>query len=105
MQFDTDSFPIGVDTYSSRCMSNDLDHYDDYEPFKKGGKVIVADRGTMEIKGKGTVTWKLEDDSRVVHTVGIKNTLLVPNLEHCLLSPQHLAKELEDRPNTTHDTQ
>ena len=52
MQFDADLFPIGVGTYSSRCMSNDLDHYDDYEPFKKGGKVIVADGGTIEIKGK-----------------------------------------------------
>ena len=68
-------------------MSNNLNYFDKYEPFKKVGKVIVADSGSMKIKGKGTVTCKLDDDNRVMHKARIKNSLFVPNLDYSLLLP------------------
>ena len=107
IKFDTDSYPIGVDTFSSRCVTNNIDHFETCAPSisKNRRKIKVADGGRMDIKGTGTVTWKLEDDDGVVHKIRIKNTLYVPNLDHCLLSPQHVAQALEKDPETTHATQ
>jgi hypothetical protein len=42
----------------------------------------------MEAKGKGTVLWKIEDDSGVLHEKLFPGTLYIPELKLCLLSPQ-----------------
>ena len=59
----------------------------------------------MEVKGRGTVIWKLEDDEGVVHKVQIKYNFCVTKLYHCLLSPQNSAQELEKEPGTIYVTQ
>ena len=88
IKFDTDYFPIGSYTYSGfeTCVPNNRNNK---------GRIKVADGGSMEVKGRGTVTWKLDDDDGVVHNINIKDTLYVPKLDRCLLSPQHVAQELE----------
>ena len=45
----------------------------------------VANGVNMAIKGKGTVTWKLEDDDGVVHKINMSNALCVLTLEHCFV--------------------
>ena len=92
--FDPDLFPIGIDTFDSCCMSNDINHFETFQlstPNRRG-KVKVANGGNMVVKGKGTIMWKLEDDEGVVHNINIKNVLHAPTLEHCLLSPEHVAQ-------------
>ena len=59
----------------------------------------------MEVKGRGTVTWKLEDYDVVVHKVKIRETLYVPKLDSFLLSPQCAAQEFEKEQGTIHVTQ
>ena len=49
--------------------------------------------------------WKLEDDEGVFHKVKIKDTLYAPKLDRCLLSPQHVAQELEKELGTMCATQ
>ena len=52
--------------------------------------------GTATILLEGTVRWRWEDDNGVVHTHDIPGTQYCPTLLFCLLSPQHLVRELQD---------
>jgi hypothetical protein len=57
IKFDSDSFPIGVDIFSSYCMTNDFNHFESYTPnnSRSKGRIKVADSSKIEIHGKGTV--------------------------------------------------
>ena len=52
----------------------------------------------MDVKGRRMVIWKLEEDNGVVYKIKIKKKLYVPKLDYYLLSPQHIAQELETEP-------
>lgn len=94
--FDSDSVPIGIDTFASYCISP---HKEDFiagtldihrrhskiQPYKKETSVAVA--------GKGTIRWKIQDDYGEVHTFSIENALYVPDGCMRLLSPQHVAQQ------------
>ena len=54
----------------------------------------------MTVEGIGTTLWKLEDDDGVVHKLRITNALHAPRIEHCLLSPQHVAQALQKKPGS-----
>ena len=107
IRFDTDSFLIGVDTYISRYMTNIIDHFETCVPNNRNnrGRIKVSDGGRMEVKGRGTVTWKLDDYGVAVHKVKIRETLYVPKLDSLLLASQHAAQEFEKEPGTIHVTQ
>ena len=84
---DTDSFPIGVDTYSSRCMTNSIYHFETCVPNNRNNKrrMKVADGDSIEVNGWVHVIWKLEDYDGVLDKINIKDTLYVPKLDRCLL--------------------
>jgi hypothetical protein len=93
VDFDTDSFPVAIDSGSTYCLS---DRRSDFEGDLT--KVNVKIQGILESKGiskwKGTVRWKVQDDEGKEHVFTILNTLLVETpLPFCILSPQHLAQE------------
>ena len=93
--FDTDSFIIGLDNHASRTLSNNKHHFVGY--IRKLENVYINGiSGRLQIRGIGTVRWKIEDDNGRVHTICIPNTFYVPQLEHCILSPQHWAQEADD---------
>lgn len=48
--------------------------------------------GGLEILGRGTFRFDIEDDDGEVHTIRIPNSVYVPGLRYCLLSPQHWAQ-------------
>ena len=50
----------------------------------------------LEIKGTGTFVMRIEDDDGGTHTIKIPNSLYLPALRQCLLSPQHWAQEAGD---------
>ncbi len=50
----------------------------------------------LDIKGIGTFKFKLEDDNCKMHEIKILNSLFVPDLKRCLLSPQHWMQEAKD---------
>ncbi len=50
----------------------------------------------LAIKGKGTFMFSLKDDNGKIHTIKIPNSLYLPGLRQCLLSPQHWAQEAGD---------
>jgi hypothetical protein len=50
----------------------------------------------LAIKGKGTFKFSITEDNGQRHMIRIPNSLYVPKLEKCLLSPQHWAQEAGD---------
>jgi hypothetical protein len=58
----------------------------------------------LVIAGRGTMVITINDDSGRPHTIKILNSLFLPDLWVCLLSPQHWAQEARDNhplPNGT----
>jgi hypothetical protein len=62
---------------------------------KQGGEVTGINSG-LEIKGIGTFKFKVDDDDGTTHEIKIPNSLYLPDLMRCLLSPQHWAQEAGD---------
>jgi hypothetical protein len=52
-------------------------------------------KGGLEIKGQGTLVLDMNDDNGKPHHIHIPNSLYLPDLRMCLLSPQHWAQERE----------
>lgn len=94
--FDTDSFPIGIDNHSSRCLTGNIN---DFVPgtAKLCNVRVLGINGPSRATQKGTLRWHLQDDSGAVSTLLIPNSYYVPNLSLRLLSPQHLAQALKSR--------
>jgi len=95
VRFDSDSFSIGIDSHASRCMANAPHLFKDLHLINDAGEVNGIDNG-LAIKGKGTFVFALEDNNGKIHTIKIPNSLYLPGLKQCLLSPQHWAQEAGD---------
>jgi hypothetical protein len=50
----------------------------------------------LDIKGTGTFKFKIKDDNGMLHGIKFPNSLYVPELKRCLLSPQHWVQEAKD---------
>jgi hypothetical protein len=106
VQFDSDSYPIGIDTHALRCMVN-APHLFKYLKLEEVGEVEGIKSG-LDIKGTGTFKFKIKDDNNMTHKIKILNSLYVPGLKRCLLSPQHWVQEAKDnypRPKGTRMSQ
>jgi hypothetical protein len=58
----------------------------------------------LAIEGKGTLVIDMNDDTGKPHRVKIPNSLYLPGLKMCLLSPQHWAQEVGDDYPLPHGT-
>ncbi len=95
VRFDSDSYPIGVDSHALKCMANKAHLFKDLRLNKDKGQVDGISDG-LEIAGKGTFKFNIKDDEGKQHTICIKNSLYVPKMRRCLLLPQHWAQEAGD---------
>ncbi len=50
----------------------------------------------LDIKGMGTFKFKIKDNNGMTHKITIPNSLYIPELRRCLLSPQHWVQEAKD---------
>jgi len=89
-KLDTGSFTIGVDSHASACISYNKSHFKDLRHWK-GAQ--LKGLGSTPIQGIGTLSWTIADDKGQPRELHIANSLYVPNICKCLLSPQHFAKE------------
>jgi hypothetical protein len=106
IRFDSDSYPIGIDTHAMCCMAN-APHL--FEDLKLGdvGEVEGIKSG-LEIKGMGTFNFKIKDNNGMLHEIKIPSSLYLPELKRCLLSPQYWVQEAKDnysRPKGTRMSQ
>lgn len=76
-------------------MANREEYFEDLVKETDGGEVGGISDG-LQIKGKGTFCFDLEDDEGKIHKIKIPNSLFLPKLRLCLLSPQHWAQEARD---------
>jgi hypothetical protein len=94
IRFDTDSFIIGVDTFTSITLGN---HPDQFENLKTHNDTEVEGiQGGLGIKGTGMFKFHTKDDEGRVHLIKIPNSKYVPDLKVCILSPHHWAQEAKD---------
>jgi hypothetical protein len=92
MSFDSDSFWIGVDNHASFCMANSPHMFEGLRLTDQGTQVKGIGEG-LQVKGMGTFAMRINDDDDKMHEIKIPNSLYLPNLQGCLLSPQHWAQE------------
>ena len=98
LRFDSDSYTIGVDNHASRCMANSPHLFTDLKLIPQGKQVEGIGAG-LQIEGVGTYVMRLQDDKGKLHEIKIPNSLFLPKLRRCLLSPQHWAQEAKARGN------
>jgi hypothetical protein len=91
MCFDTDSFLIGVDSFASVTMATQPKQFEDL--IFDAGQSVQGIEGGLAIKGHGTFIFNIEDDEGTVHHIKIPDSMYVPDLKFCLLSPQHWAQK------------
>jgi hypothetical protein len=87
MHFDTDSFLIGVNSFASVTMATQPEQFEDL--ILDVGQSVQGIEGGLAIKGHGTFIFNIEDDKGTVHHIKIPDSMYVPDLKFCLLSPQH----------------
>jgi hypothetical protein len=95
VRFDSDSYPIGVNSHASRCMANKAHLFEDLRLNKDKGQVDGISDG-LEIASKDTFKFNIKDNGGRQHTIRITNSLYVPDMRRCLLLPQHWAQEAGD---------
>ncbi len=95
VRFDADLFEIGIDNHASRCVANAPYLFEDLHLINDAGEVNGNGDG-LEIKGKGTFVFSLVEDNGKVHTIKIPNSVYLPGLRQCFLSPQHWVQEAKD---------
>ena len=95
VRFDSDSFSIGIGNHASRCMAKAPHLFEDLHLINNTGEVNGIGKG-LAIKGKGMVKFSIEDNNETIHTIKIPNSLYLPGLKQCLLSPQHWVQEAGD---------
>ncbi len=98
LRFDSNSYTIGVDNHASRCMANSPHLFNDLKLVPQGKQVKGIGAG-LAIKGVGTYVMRIQDDNGKSHEIKIPNSLFLPKLKRCLLSPQHWAKEARAKGN------
>ncbi len=87
IRFDSNSYPIGIDTHASRCVVKAPHLFKDLK-LREVGEVEGIKSG-LDIKGTGTFRFKIKDNNGMMHEIKILNSLYIPELKRCLLSPQH----------------
>jgi len=90
-KFDSDSFLIGIDNHSSKCISPVLSDF--VGALKPSNGVLNGISGKLSVFGSGTVLWKWLDDEGNKHLISIKDCLYVPEAPMRLLSPQQWGQQ------------
>ena len=74
---DSDSFTTSIDNHASTTISNRSSPFVvRITPLK--GEMVNAFGGMIQVKGGGTIVWKIEDDDVIVHPVKIKEAIYEP---------------------------
>jgi hypothetical protein len=85
--FNSDSYPIGIDTHASCCMVNAPHLFEDLKLGEVGE--VEGIKSGLDIKGMGTFKFKIKGNNGMTHKIKIPNSLYISELKRCLLSPQH----------------
>jgi hypothetical protein len=84
-----------MDNHGLKCMAHAPHLFKNLRLNKNNGRVDGITSG-LDIARQGTFKFNVTNNDGKVHTIKIPNSLYVPNLKRCLLSPQHWAQEAGD---------
>ena len=98
VRFDSDSFPIGIDTQASRCISYNMAHFEDLhlDDVDSSSSCEGLDGTSVRIHGYGTLVFSIQDDQGRSHVIRVPNSLFIPKAKRVLICPQHWAQEAND---------
>jgi hypothetical protein len=88
VQFDSESYPIGIDTHAMRCFAKAPHLLEDLKLGDMGE--VEGIKSGIDTKGTGTFKFKIKDNNGMMHEIKILNSMYLPELKRCLLSPQCL---------------
>ena len=92
--FDSNAQALMLDDRASACITNDKEDF--IEPPKQVDRKVKGIKGHANATHKGTVKWHIEEDQGLVHVMVICGAYLIPDVPTWILSPQHLAQQVED---------
>jgi hypothetical protein len=95
IRFDSDSYPIGVDNHAAKCMAN-TPHLFDNLHLNNNNECVNGITSGLDLAGEGTFKFNVTDNNGNAHMIKIPNSLYIPNLQRCLLLPQHWMQEAGD---------
>ena len=72
VQFDFDSYPIGIDTHALCCMVNAPHLFEDLKLGEVGE--VEGIKSGLDIKGTGTFKFKIKDNNGMTHKIKIYQT-------------------------------
>ncbi len=84
-----------MNNHASYCYVNSPHLLDDLVLSNKGSVDGITDG--LPIKGKGTFKFTIGDDNGRRHNIRIPESLYIPRMKKCLLSPQHWAQTAADK--------
>ncbi len=94
VHFDSDSYPIRIDTHALRCMVTAPHLFKDLKLGDVGE--VEGIKSGLDINGTRTFKFKIKDENGMTHEIKVPNSLYIPELKRCLLSPQHWVQEAKD---------
>ena len=83
-----------IDEGASACITNDLKDF--VGRSHRINQPIKGIAGHVRATHRGTVLWKIEDDTGKVHSIRINGTYYMANVPNRILSPQHFAQAAND---------
>ena len=87
VQFDTDSFRIGIDMFSSGFTSPNKYHFITYKTAE--GQECKGITVGMQIEGRGKLKLRIDNNDGVMHTITVPNYVHILELLMVLMFPQH----------------
>ena len=91
LHIDTDSYEIGIDNHSTRCISPEAKDF--ISTIKPSNSILNGISGNIKVQGVGTVQWKILDDNGKEHIFKIRDCLYIPQIKIRLLSPQQWSQQ------------
>ena len=95
VRFNTYFFCIGIDSFTSAYISPIREKFISYTE-ERGYECKVIASG-LNIAGRGTLNFKIEDDNERTHDISVLDAVHIPDLTFFLLSPHHWAHNSTDR--------
>jgi hypothetical protein len=92
--------PICIDTGATICISNNKADLIDFTPVSN--TVVKGISSGLSIEGCGTICWEKKDDLGNEINLLIHNSLYVPQAPMCLLSPQSVAQQTNNKNDGFH---
>ena len=92
--FDSDAQTLMLDDGASACIMNNINDF--IQPPKRADKMVKGIKGHAQATHRDTLKWYIEDDHGLVHVMVITGAYLIPETTTRILSPRHLAQQVND---------